>query len=116
MKCALAAVFALFSGAALAQSAGMKGMDMKDHTGMDRKAEKKAEGRAHSATGTVKSIDKAKGTVMIDHAPVASLNWPSMSMAFKAKDKKALEALKPGQKIEFDFVQQGKDYVITKLR
>ena len=118
MKYATAAVFALFTGAALAQSGGMKGMDMKDmdHKGMDKKTDKKGEGRSHQASGTVKSVDKAKGTVMIDHGPVSSINWPAMSMGFKAKDKKALEGLKPGQKIEFDFVQQGKDYVITKVK
>jgi len=43
------------------------------------------------------------------------MNWPAMSMTFKAKDKKMLEQLKPGAKVEFDFVQRGKDYVITKL-
>jgi Cu/Ag efflux protein CusF len=38
-----------------------------------------------------------------------------MTMSFKA-DKKSLQALKPGQKIEFDFVEQGKDHVITKVK
>lgn len=75
-----------------------------------------ASAQSHHASGVVKSVDPSKGTVMINHGPVASLNWPAMSMGFKAKDKKALEALKPGQKIDFDFVQQGKDYVITKLK
>jgi Cu(I)/Ag(I) efflux system periplasmic protein CusF len=118
MKYAITVVFVLFTGGALAQSGGMKGMDMKDmdHKGMDMKMDKKGEGRSHHASGTVKSVDKAKGTVMIDHGPVSSMNWPAMSIGFKAKDKKALEGLKPGQKVDFDFVQQGKDYVITKLK
>ena len=93
--------------------AQMKGMDMKDHKGMESK---KDEGRSHHAVGTVKSVDVKKGTVTLDHEPVASMNWPRMTMAFKAKDKKALEGLKPGQKVEVDFVQQGKDYVITKVK
>ena len=92
---------------ALPAYAQMKGMEMEG---------KKGEARTHRATGTVKSIDAAKGTVMLDHEPVASMNWPRMTMGFKAKDKKALERLKPGQKIEFEFVQQGKDYVITKVK
>jgi Cu/Ag efflux protein CusF len=71
---------------------------------------------SHHASGTVKSVDAGKGTVTIDHGPVSTLNWPAMSMRFKAQDKKALEALKPGQKIEFDFVRQGKDYMITRLK
>jgi Cu(I)/Ag(I) efflux system periplasmic protein CusF len=121
MKRFAMAVLAIFF--ATAASAQMKGMDMKDmdHKGMDMKmdkkdAKKKAAGQSHHASGVVKSVDASKGSVMIDHGPVASLNWPAMSMGFKAKDKKALEALKPGQKIDFDFVQQGRDYVITKVK
>jgi len=99
---------------AAAQSGGMKdtdkGMDMK----MD-KGTKKSQATSHHATGTVKSVDPKKGTVTVDHQAVASMNWPAMSMTFKAKDKKMLEQLKPGAKVEFDFVQRGKDYVITKL-
>ena len=107
---ALAALAIFFASAAGAQ---MKDMD---HKGMDTKMDRKATGQSHHASGVVKSVNADKGTVMIDHGPVASLNWPAMSMGFKAKDKKALQGLKPGQKIEFDFVQQGKDYVITKLK
>ena len=72
--------------------------------------------QSHQASGVVKSVDAGKGTVMLEHGPVASLKWPAMTMGFKAKDRKTLESLKPGQKIEFEFVQQGKDYVITKVK
>jgi Cu/Ag efflux protein CusF len=99
---------------AAAQSGGMKGMDHKDMKGMDMGA--KAPGKSHQAAGKVKSVDAAKGTVTIDHGPVTSLNWPAMTMTFKAKDKKMLEAVKPGQKIEFGFEQQGRDHVVTKVK
>ena len=110
-----AAVVLAMSGPVFAQS-DMKGMDMK---GMDMKMDKgakKSETKTHHASGTVKSVDAAQGTVTVDHQPVASMNWPAMTMKFKAKDKKALETLKPGQNVEFDFVHQGKDYVITKVK
>lgn len=110
------ALAVLFGAVAIPALGQMKGMDMKDHKGMDMKMEKKGEAKDHQATGVVKSVDKAKGTVTIDHGPVASMKWPAMTMGFKAKDKKALEGLKPGQKIEFEFVQQGKDYVITMVK
>ena len=117
---AVSTVVALFAGVApvaIGQSGGMKGMDMKDMDmkGMDKGA-KKAPGKSHQAAGKVKSVDAAKGTVTIDHGPVASMNWPAMTMTFKAKDKKMLEGIKPGQKIEIDFEQQGKDQVITKVK
>ena len=119
-RVAISAVAALSIAAtpmAAAQSGGMKGMDMKDMDmkGMDKGA-KKAPGKSHQAAGKVKSVDAAKGTVTIDHGPVASMNWPAMTMSFKAKDKKMLEGIKPGQKIEIDFEQQGKEQVITKVK
>jgi Cu/Ag efflux protein CusF len=37
-------------------------------------------------------------------------------MTFKAKDGKILGAVKPGQKIAFQFIQQGRDYVVTSVK
>lgn len=116
-----AALFGMSAFAAAFAQSGMQGMDMKgmDHKGMDMKMDKgakKSQADAHHAAGTVKSVDADKGTVTVQHGPVASMNWPAMSMTFKAKDKKSLQGIKPGQKIEFDFVQQGKDYIITKVQ
>lgn len=105
---------------AIAQSGGMQGMDMKGmDKGMDMKMDKganKSDAKSHHATGTVKSVDASQGTMTVDHQPVPSMNWPAMSMKFKVKEKKSLQSLKPGQNVEFDFVQQGKDYVITKVK
>ena len=71
---------------------------------------------AHTATGVVKSVDRAKGTVTLAHGPVKSLKWPAMTMPFTVKDKALLEKLQAGKKVEFEFVQQGKDYVITAVK
>ena len=71
---------------------------------------------SHHASGVVKSVDAAKGSVTIAHGPVETLKWPAMTMSFKAKDKNMLEQLKPGATIAFDFEQRGKDYVITRLK
>ena len=108
MKLFLATVMIAFAGAALAQS----GHDHK----MEDKQTKKAAAQTHTVNGTVKSVNAEKGTVTIDHDPVPSMKWPRMTMAFKPKDKKLLQTLKPGQKIDFDFEQRGKDYVITRIR
>jgi Cu/Ag efflux protein CusF len=97
---------------ALPVHAQIKGMDMK---GMDMKAEKK-DGATHKAKGVVTRVDLEKGSVTIKHDPVASMNWPVMTMVFKAKDKAMLESLKKDQKIDFEFVQQGKDYVVTSVK
>lgn len=70
----------------------------------------------HSATGVVKKVDAAKSSVTLAHDPIRSLNWPAMTMGFTVKEKALLNKLQPGTKIEFEFVQQGKDYVITAVK
>ena len=91
-----------------AQSQGMGGMDMK--------GDKKAQGKVHKGTGVVKSVDAQKGTVTLAHGPIKSLDWPSMTMRFSAKDKKMLEAIKPGDKVEFEFVQESSKNTITSIK
>ncbi len=71
---------------------------------------------AARATGVVKSVNAEKGTVTIAHGPVESLKWPAMTMSFKAKDRQMLDTLKPGQKIDFEFVQEGKAYIVTRVK
>jgi Cu(I)/Ag(I) efflux system protein CusF len=39
-----------------------------------------------------------------------------MSMGFKVGDPKLLGKLKKGDKIQFTFVQSGRDYVITSVK
>jgi Cu(I)/Ag(I) efflux system periplasmic protein CusF len=107
------AVLLAATPAAFAQSGGMKGMDMKDMPmkGMEKKD---AKGAVHKATGVVTKTDKDK--VTIRHEPVASMNWPSMTMAFTVKDKALMEKMKNGQKVDFEFVQDGRDYVVTGVK
>ena len=79
--------------------------------------EKSSKGNtSHTATGVVESIDAAKGSVMLAHDPVKSLNWPAMTMGFKVSDPKLLGKVKKGDKIQFTFVQSGKDFVITSIQ
>ncbi|MBI3375411.1 MAG: copper-binding protein [Betaproteobacteria bacterium] len=125
-----------------AQSGGMKGMDMgkcKDTMGMDKgmemkdmdmskcmdmmgkdkkgkSAEKMSKGKPHKGVGTVEKVDPAAGTVTLAHGPIKSLNWPAMTMSFMVKDRALLEKVKPGAKLEFDFVESGKDYLITEIK
>ena len=84
-----------------------------DHSG--HSTEKK-DSATHKGTAVVKSIDADKGTVMLAHDPIASLKWPSMTMKFIARDKKMLGKLKPGQKVQFEFIQQDRDYILTSVK
>ena len=118
----LAAVSVLVAPLAQAQSQGMGGMDMKgmdmkgDMKDMEMKSEKKGKSKIHKGSGTVSKVDAEKSTVTIAHGPVESMNWPAMSMTFKVKDKKMLDKVKEGQKVDFSFVQSGKDYTITQVK
>jgi Cu(I)/Ag(I) efflux system periplasmic protein CusF len=85
----------------------MKGMDM---------GTKPATTKQHEAKATVKSVDKKAGTVVLVHGPVATLNWPPMTMKFLVKDKEALDKLEAGKEVEVEFVQHNKDYVVTKVK
>ena len=98
-------------GVVLAQSGDMKGMDMK---GME--SGKKAQGKVHKGAGTVTKVDPAGGTVTLAHGPIKSLNWPSMTMTFAVKDNALLKMFAPDKKVEFEFVQQGSEYVITSAK
>jgi Cu(I)/Ag(I) efflux system protein CusF len=103
-------VFAIAPTVAFAQSTDMKGMDMKGMA-MDKTAV-----TAHKGIGVVKNINAAEGTVTLAHEPIKTLNWPAMTMAFKVKDKKLIDNVAPGSKVEFTLVQSGKDYVITSIK
>jgi Cu(I)/Ag(I) efflux system protein CusF len=77
---------------------------------------KKEAAKPHKGVAIVKSVDKEKGTVTLAHEPIPSLRWPAMTMRFIAKDKSLLDKLSEGRKVEFEFVQQGRDYVVTSVK
>jgi Cu(I)/Ag(I) efflux system periplasmic protein CusF len=95
------------------QGMGMQGMQGA-HGGMA--GEKAAQAGQHEGVGVVKRVDAAGGKVTLEHDPIKSLGWPKMTMAFAVRDRKALESLKAGQQVNFGFVQQGSDYVITTIK
>jgi Cu(I)/Ag(I) efflux system protein CusF len=70
---------------------------------------------AHRTSGVVKSVNRENGTASIAHEAVPSLRWPAMTMTFKVANREQLETLKQGAKVDFSFVQSGRDYVITQL-
>jgi Cu/Ag efflux protein CusF len=53
-------------------------------------------------TGTVMFIDKAAGTITLDHGPIDAIKWPAMTMAFKANPVTLLDTVKVGDVVSFD--------------
>ena len=64
--------------------------------------------------GQIRKLDPKAGTLTLQHAPIAALNWPSMTMAFVA-DPALLTGLKTGQKVVFT-VQPAGTPVITAIK
>lgn len=107
----LVLVLALPSIAVMAQpkTDDMKGMDM-------AKKPAASSQMTHKAMGTVKKVDAKTGVVTLAHEPVKSMNWPAMTMGFKVKDKLLMDKLGDGKKVEVEFIQDDKDYVITAVK
>ena len=74
-------------------------------------------GTGHLAEGTIDSLDLEAGMISIHHSPVASLQWPAMTMEFKAANAALLKGLKPGAAVAFAFVErQPGEWVITRIQ
>jgi Cu(I)/Ag(I) efflux system membrane fusion protein len=75
-----------------------------------------AKASVHQGSGTVQAVDAQGGTIKIEHAPIASLQWPAMTMEFTARDKRLLAGLRPGQAVEFDLAPgEPGAYVIERI-
>jgi Cu(I)/Ag(I) efflux system protein CusF len=107
-----------------AENSGMKDMpmDSKSHSGMagmtmgEKGKAAGQKGEVHTTTAVVKKVDQEKGKVTLAHEPIPSLNWPAMTMGFAVKEKKLLDQLGEGQKVQVELTKRGKDYVIVDVK
>lgn len=65
-------------------------------------------------SGTIKAIDKAAGTITLDHGPIAEANWPAMTMAFKAAPG-LLDSVAVGDKVSFELALKDGSGEITSI-
>ncbi len=66
-------------------------------------------------TGVVEAIDTAKGTVTIKHQAITSINWPAMTMTFKADPPSLLKTVKVGEKVSFTLHPDGMKSTVTTI-
>ena len=92
----------------------MNGMNMKNMNMNGMKMETAPV--IHRGSGTVQNIDATKEMVTLVHGPIASLNWPAMTMSFKLKDAALAKGIRVGEPVDFELVQSGSDYVVTHLQ
>lgn len=71
--------------------------------------------RSFHAAGTIRKIDEQNGIVIIFHAPVADLMWPSMTMPFAVEDRALFDKIRVGEKVEFEFVRDARNGVIVGI-
>jgi len=70
----------------------------------------------HQGQGSLDAIDAKAGVVTLTHEPIASLNWPAMTMEFKLANASLLAGVKPGARLSFEFVERAAgEWVITKV-
>jgi Cu(I)/Ag(I) efflux system membrane fusion protein len=88
-----------------------------------RMGEAPAEGSSknsfHKGTGKVLSVDPPSGHVELEHDPIASLQWPAMSMGFQAEDKAQLWSIKPGDRVDFELYanpNKDGDFILRSIR
>jgi Cu/Ag efflux protein CusF len=66
------------------------------------------------AQGTVTAIDKAAGTITLAHGPIPEVQWPAMTMAFKAAPA-ITDAARVGDKVDFELKLAGNAAEVTAL-
>jgi|CXWL01.1.fsa_nt_gi Cu(I)/Ag(I) efflux system membrane fusion protein len=71
----------------------------------------------HRGEGAINAIDFAHATVTLAHGPIASLQWPAMTMDFRVFDPALLRSLKPGQKVAFEIAEESAgEYIIVHIQ
>jgi membrane fusion protein, copper/silver efflux system len=72
----------------------------------------------HKGRGRVLAVDPARGRVELDHEPIASMQWPRMTMGFVVEDRTQLARLKKGDAVEFELRAKPDadgNYVISRI-
>jgi Cu/Ag efflux protein CusF len=70
---------------------------------------------AQDADGEVRKIDKAQGKITLKHGEIKSLDMPPMTMVYRVKDAKMLDAVNVGDKVRFAAEKLDGQYTVTRL-
>jgi Cu/Ag efflux protein CusF len=70
---------------------------------------------AQGAEGEVRKVDKEAKRITLKHGPIANLEMPAMTMAFRVRDPAMLEQVKAGDKVKFEAQKVGGVYTVTKI-
>lgn len=70
---------------------------------------------ARMADGEIRKVDREAGKVTIKHGPIANLDMPAMTMAFRVRDTAMLDRLQPGDKVRFAANRINGAYVVMRI-
>lgn len=56
--------------------------------------------------GEVRKIDREQGKITLRHGPIPDMKMSAMTMVFRVKDPKMLDAVKEGQEVRFAVVRE----------
>jgi len=68
----------------------------------------------HHGVGKIKNINDK--SVVISHGPIDTIGWGAMTMPFQLSTPDLNHGLKPGDTVEFGFVEDSGEYVVKTLR
>ena len=70
---------------------------------------------AASYRGEGRIEQMGKGEVTLSHGPIPALQWPSMTMGFKAPASGLPQGLEVGDSVQFEFVEKDGHYELTRV-
>lgn len=91
-------------------------MEMHDHSQHNAMPAASKDDANVLADGEVKKVDKDTGKLTVKHGPLANLNMPGMTMAFKVKDPAMLDQVKAGDKIRLRVERVNGVFTVTTLQ
>ncbi len=107
--------FAAVTVAAIAAVAAIPASAQHNHGSHGAAPTQSKAGAGELADGEIRRIDAAKGTVLLKHGEIKSLNMGAMTMGFRLKDPAMAAGFKAGDKVRFVAEQKGEDLIITRM-
>ena len=68
------------------------------------------------ADGEVRKVDKDNKKITLKHGEIKSLDMPPMTMVFQVSDAALLDKVKPGDKVQFNAIEQGGKLTVTDIK
>ena len=68
------------------------------------------------ADGEVRKIDKENRKITLKHGEIKNLDMPPMTMVFQVSDASLLDKVKPGDKVQFNAVNESGKLTVTEIK